>query len=141
MKTKQILSSACIYGSKGLRILIIVAALAQLSLGQPVPFFQSADFSISISPSQVVIPPGGTAEYTVTVISTSVAADLSFSITGIPPHSTATFTRESATMYLLTITTSRFGTPQGEYDFTVIASEGGMSASASAELIVYLAAS
>lgn len=137
MKTKQILSSVCIYGSKGLRALIILAVLAQLSFGQPVPVPQGADFSISISPSLVVIPPGGTADYTITVTSPSAAADLTFSVSGLPPHSTATIAMESATVYSLTITTTRF-TPQGEYDFTVTASEGGMSASASAELVVYI---
>ena len=142
MKIKQILSSAGIYGSKNLRVLIIVAALAQLSFGQSVPLSRSATssgFSISISPSEIIIPPGGNATYTITVTSPSVAS-VAFSVTGIPPHSTATISRESGTVYLLTITTSRL-TPQGEYVFTVTATSGGMSASANATLIVLVAPS
>lgn len=140
MKTKGTLSSACIYGTRALRALIILATLAQLSFGQPVPLSQSADFSISISPSLVVIPPGGRADYTITVTAPSAATDLTFSVTGLPPHSTATIAMESVTVYALTITTSRL-TPQGQYDFTVTATSGGMSASAGARLDVLLSAS
>jgi hypothetical protein len=50
-------------------------------------------------------------------------------------RSTAAITRNSGTVYSLTITTSRL-TPQGEYVFTVTAAGGGMSASANATLIV-----
>jgi len=143
MKIKQIFSSATVYGSKSLRALIIVAALAQLSFGQSVTLPQSATspgFSISISPSSIVIPPGGNATYTITVTSPSVSSGVAFSITGIPPHSTATFSMETGSTYSLTIATSRL-TPQGEYVFTVTATSGGMSASASATLIVLVASS
>lgn len=128
MKMKQVLSSTSIYG-KSLRALVIVAALAQLS-------FSSA-FSISISPSEVVIPPGGTANYTITVTGPSAATGVDFSITGLPPDSTATITRESGTVFALAITTSRL-TRQGEYVFTVTATSGDMSASASAKVIVLI---
>ena len=144
MKMKQILSFASIFsihGSRSLRALIIVAALAQLSFGQPVTLNQSATspgFSISISPSEIVIPPGGDATYTITVTGPTSSTGIAFSVTGIPPHSTATIFRESGTVYSLTIATSRL-TPQGEYVFTVTATSGGMSASASATLIVLLA--
>jgi hypothetical protein len=47
---------------------------------------------------------------------------------------------ESGSVYALTIATSRL-TPQGEYAFTVTATSEGMSASASAMLIVLLAPS
>lgn len=141
MKLKQILSSAGIYGGKNLRALIIVAALAQLLFGQAVPFAlgaTSSDFSISISPSEVTIPPGGTATYTITVISASTAiGSLDFSITGLPPHSTPTISMDSASVYTLTITTTHF-TPQGGYGFTVTATSGEMSASANATLNVIL---
>ncbi|HEY6348972.1 MAG TPA: hypothetical protein VI636_06140 [Candidatus Angelobacter sp.] len=143
MKIRQIVSSASIYGSKNLWALIIVAALAQLSFGQSVPLSRSAassDFSISISPSSVIIPPGGAAEYTITVTGPSSSSGVTFSVTGIPPHSTATISMESGSVYWLTITTTRL-TPQGEYVFTVTASSGRMSASASAKLIVLLAPS
>jgi hypothetical protein len=141
MKMRQILSSASIYGSKSLQVFIIVAALAQLSFGQPVIINQSATspgFSISISPSEVVIPPGGDATYTITITGPTSSTGVAFSVTGIPPHSTATISRESGTVYSLTIATSRL-TPQGEYVFTVTATSGGMSASASAKVIVLLA--
>lgn len=140
MKIKKILSSASIYRSKNLRALIIVAALAQLSFGQAIPLSliaTSSGLSISISPSQVVIPPGGTANYTITVIESTSSTDVTFSVTGIPPDSTATISRKSGAVYSLTITTSRL-TPQGEYTFTVTATSGGMSASASAKVIVLL---
>ena len=140
MKIKKILSSASIYGSKNLRALIIVAAMAQLSFGQAVPFSWSAtssDFSISISPSEVVIPPGGTANYAITITGPTSATGVGFSVTGIPPHSTGTISIESGTVYLLTITTSRL-TPQGDYVFTVTATSGNMSASANARVIVLL---
>lgn len=55
MKIKRVLSSAGIYGSKNLRALIIVAALAQLLFGQAIPLSRAAtssDFSISISPAE-----------------------------------------------------------------------------------------
>ena len=128
MKMKQVLSSTSIYG-KSLRVLVIVAALAQLS-------FSSA-FSISISPSEVVIPPGGTANYTITVTGPSAATGVDFSITGLPPDSTATITRESGTVFALAIMTSRL-TRQGEYVFTVTATSGDMSATASAKVIVLI---
>lgn len=140
MKIKQILSSGSIHGRKTLQALIIVAAMAQLSFGQAIPLALSAtlsDFSISISPSSIVIPPGGDATYMITVTGPAVATGVAFSVTGIPPHSSATIAMESATVYSLTITTSRL-TPQGEYVFTVTATEGTMSASASAKLIVLL---
>ena len=137
MKTKRVLSSAGIYGSKKLRALIIVAALAQLLFGQAIPLAASSDFSISISPAEVIIPPGGTADYTITVTGPTSTTGLSFSISGLPPGSTATISRESASVYSLAIITSR-QTPQGEYTFTVTAVSGGMSASASAKLIVLL---
>jgi hypothetical protein len=138
MKIKRILSSASIYGSKNLRALIIVVALTQLSFGQAIPLSLSAtssDFSISISPSQVVIPPGGTADYTITVTGPTSSTALTFSISGLPADSTATISQESPGVYALTIVTSR-QTPQGEYTFTVTAESGNMSASASAKLIV-----
>ncbi|HEY2116846.1 MAG TPA: hypothetical protein VGJ51_17245 [Candidatus Angelobacter sp.] len=143
MKIKQILSSAGFYGSKSLRALIIVAALAQLSFGQSIPLSlnaASSDFSISISPPSIIIPPGGNATYTITITGPTVSSGVAFSVTGIPPHSTATISRESGSVYSLTIATSRL-TPQGEYVFTVTATSGGMSASASATLIVLLAPS
>ena len=141
MKIKQILSSAAICRGKNFRALIVVAVLAQLSFGQSVLLSRSAassDFSISISPALVVVPPGGAAKYTITVTGPSSASGVAFSVTGIPPHSTATISRESGTVYSLTIATSRL-TPQGEYVFTVTATSGGMSASASAKVIVLLA--
>ena len=141
MKIKQILSSAGIYGIKTFRALVVFAALAQLSFAQPVPLSMSAvssGFSISISPSSIVIPPGGNATYTITVTSPSIASGVAFSVTGLPPHSTAMIAMDSATTYSLTIATSRF-TPQGQYVFTVTATSGGMSASASATLIVLVA--
>lgn len=143
MKIKQILLSAGIYGSKNLRALIIVVALAQLSFGQSIPLSRSATssgFSISISPSSIVIPPGGNATYTITVTSPTISSGVAFSVTGIPPHSTATISMESGSVYSLTIATSRL-TPQGEYVFTVTATSGGMSASANATLIVLVAPS
>jgi hypothetical protein len=143
MKIRRVLSSASIYGSKNLRVLIIVAALAQLSFGQAIPLSlgaTSSDFSISISPSEVVVPPGGTAEYTITVTGPTISTGLSFSISGLPPDSTATISRESASVYSLAIITSH-QTRQGEYTFTVTADSGGMSASASAKLIVLLSPS
>jgi len=81
MKIKQILSSASIYRSKSLLALIIVAALAQPSFGQLAPLSRSATssgFSISISPSEVIIPPGGAATYTITVTGPSTSVDSSF---------------------------------------------------------------
>ncbi|HZS28208.1 MAG TPA: hypothetical protein VFB76_13345 [Candidatus Angelobacter sp.] len=143
MKIKRVLSFAGIYGSKNLRALIIVAALAQLLFGQAVPLSQGAtslDFSISISPAEVVIPPGGVADYTITVTGLTATTGLTFSISGLPADSTATISRESATVYSLTVSTSR-ETRQGEYTFDVTANSGGMSASASAELIVLLSPS
>jgi hypothetical protein len=140
MKIKRVLSSASICGSKNLQVLIIVAALAQLSFGQAIPVSLSAtnsDFSISISPSEVIIPPGGTADYTITVTVPAASTGLSFAITGLPPDSTATISRESASVYSLAIVTSH-QTRQGEYTFTVTADSGGMSASASAKVIVLL---
>lgn len=143
MKINRISASASIYGSRGLRALIIVAALAQLSFGQLIPpalIATSSDFSISISPSEVVIPPGGTATFTITVTGPTSATGVTFALTGIPPDSTATISMESGSVYSLAIKTSR-DTPQGEYPFTVTASSGGMSASASAKVIVLIAGS
>lgn len=141
MKIKRIFSSANIYASKNLRSLIIVMVLAQLLFGQAIPLSlaaTSADFSISISPAEVVIPPGGTADYTIMVTGPTSTTGLTFSVSGLPPDSTATISRESATIYALAIVTSR-QTRQGEYTFTVTANSGVMSASANAKVIVLLA--
>ncbi len=143
MKIKQILSSAGIYAGKNFRAFIIVAALAQLLFGQAIPLSRgatSSDFSISISPAEVVIPPGGTADYTITVTGPTSTTGLTFSISGLPPDSTATISRESASTYSLAIVTSRL-TRQGEYTFTVTADSGGMAASANAKVIVLLSSS
>lgn len=143
MTIKPIWSSTNIYRNRSLRVLILVVALAQMSIGQSSRFFlsePSSDFSISISPSSVIIPPGGTAKYTITVTGPTITSGLAFSISGLPAQATPTIVMESATVYSLTITTTRL-IRQGEYVFTVTATNGGMSASANAKLIVLLGSS
>lgn len=137
MKVKQILSFASI---KNLRALMIVAALAQLSFGQAIPRSMTAassGLSVSISPSEVVIPPGGTADYTITVGPTTSTAAVTFAISGLPADSMASIAPEGGGVYSLTIVTTR-QIRQGEYTFTVTATSGDMSGSASAKLIVLL---
>ena len=85
----------------------------------------SGDFTVSASPSSQSVVQGGTASYTVTVAPLEgLSADVSLSVSGLPPDATATFSPAvipagsgSSTLNITTSSSSQFG----NYPITITA--------------------
>ncbi len=87
----------------------------------------AVDFSISISPPSVTLPPGGrTATYSVAVTRTGSFSDrVYFSISGLPAGTRGSFSPSSTRGNSSTLTVrTASSTPPGSYLFTVTASGG-----------------
>lgn len=99
----------------------------------------SLDFGISASPSSRTIGQGQAASYDVaTTLTTGTTQSVALSVTGLPSGATATFSPTSITptgsSTLLVSTTST--TPSGTFPLTIIASGGGITKSATVNLVV-----
>src|SRR5260370_41331272 len=103
-------------------------------LPTPVP-----DFTLTVSPTNQAVMPGGKAVYTVSTTSLfSFSGTVNLSITGIPSGATATFsstsisTPGSATVTFATTTS----TPVGSYLLTITGTSGALTHSVTANLVV-----
>lgn len=98
-------------------------------------------FSISASPSQMSISPGGTASSVITgSVTGGLNAAISLSVSGVPPNASATFNPvlipapgAGASTLSLTVDPS---TPPGAYSLTVTAKGGGSTQTATIALTV-----
>jgi len=100
---------------------------------------EAPDFELSISPSTRTISPGGSAEYTVSLIRTGgFASSVALSISGLPDEADGFFDPESIrgseTSELTIDTTSDIA--GGNYTFTVTGSGGGKTRTKTAKLVV-----
>ena len=87
----------------------------------------AADYSVSISPSSVSIPKaGGVANYTVTITRTAgFSSPVTFSVSGLPPGATGSFTPNPATANSSTLKVNvSSSTRHGTHSFTVTGKGG-----------------
>jgi len=100
---------------------------------------EAADFELSISPSTKTIAPGGSAEYTASLVRTGgFASSVALSISGLPDEADSSFNPESIrgseTSELTIDTTPDIGA--GNYTFTVTGIGGGKTRTETAKLVV-----
>ncbi|HEV2492793.1 MAG TPA: Ig-like domain repeat protein [Terriglobia bacterium] len=98
-----------------------------------------ADFSISATPSSPTISRGSSANYTVTVTAlNSFSGTVNFSVSGVPNHSTASFSPTSVSgsgnSTLTVLTTSK--TPKGTFTLTIKGTSGTLAHSTTVKLTV-----
>lgn len=116
------------------RVLLVLVAVSLL-LGGAVTGSSAVTtlpgFQITNTSGNVNVTAGGVASYTIGITRTRFTKAVSFSILGIPPDSTATFTPSSTTgnATLLKITTT-ISTPPGAY-FPIVTGRSGTFASSS----------
>lgn len=98
-----------------------------------------AGFSISVSPSSQTISSNSKTSYTVKISTLgSFTSRVTFSVSGLPPHTSGSFSPTSvvgAGTSTLTITASR-RVPSGTYTSTITATGGGQKHSAKMTLVV-----
>lgn len=97
------------------------------------------DFSIAANPASVLVNPGQSAGYTLTLGATgSFASLVTFSVSGLPAGATRTFSPSSLTppgTSTLTVTTSST-TPEGVFTLTITGTGGGLTRSKTVTLEV-----
>jgi hypothetical protein len=96
------------------------------------------NFSLSVNPTSVTVPrSGGTATYNVTIMRNGgFAADISFSVTGLPSGASANFNPSSTTGNSTTLRITVPGSSaRGTYPLTVTGTSGTISHTASATLV------
>ncbi len=97
------------------------------------------DFTLAVSPASQSVIQGNSASYTVTQTAVNnYAATVSYSVSGLPAGATATFTPASvATSGTTTLSVSTATTtPAGTYQLTITGSDGTITHTAAATLIV-----
>lgn len=105
------------------------------------PPLNPGSFSISASPSQISISPGGTASSVITgSVTGGMNAAISLSVSGVPPNTSATFNpvlipAPGAGASTLSLTADP-STPPGAYSLTVTATSGGSAQTAIIALTV-----
>jgi hypothetical protein len=109
-----------------------VAKFVQLTAAPP-------DFSVSATPSSQTVAPGNGTSYTVTVTpSNGFSGNVSFTVSGLPPGATATFTPPSVSgsgSSTMAVSTSS-STPMGTYPLTITATSGALTHSTQVTLVV-----
>jgi hypothetical protein len=123
--------------------LIAATCLLAAVLGATV-VYAKADFSISPSPTSQTVSAGQAATYTVTTARTNgFASTISFTATGLPAGTTASFTPSSLTTAdnssALKLQTSA-STPPGTYTPSITATAGNVTHTATVTLVVRAAA-
>jgi hypothetical protein len=97
------------------------------------------DFSVSATPPSQTVPPGSAASYTVSVSpGTGFTGTVSFSVSGLPPGATpsfspATVTTSGSTTLSISTTTS---VAQGTYSILISGTSGGLTRTSPATFIV-----
>jgi len=98
-----------------------------------------ADFALSASPASQSVSRGSSAIYTTTVTAMNgFAGTVTFSVSGLPPHSSASFNPSSFTgsgSSTLTVAT-RSKTPRGTYSLTITATSSNLIHKVTVNLIV-----
>jgi len=101
----------------------------------------SPDFSLSVTPSSRQVTRGASADYTLSVVpSVGFGGLVNFSANGLPAGSTASFNPPSVAgggSSIMTVTTGAT-TPGGSFPMTITASDGNLSHSTNATLVVSL---
>jgi N-acetylmuramoyl-L-alanine amidase len=93
-------------------------------------------FSVAAAPPSQSVVQGGSADYSVTVSRTGGFSDpVTFSVTGVPAGTTATFAPNPADSSTLTLATSST-TPAGSYSLTITGAAGATTHSTSVTLVV-----
>lgn len=94
-------------------------------------------FSLSVSPANLNVPAGTSGNYSVTINRVSFTGSVSFSVSGLPAHSSAAFSPPSTTGNSTTLTVSTAAsTTLGSYTLNVTGKSGATTATAPAHLTV-----
>src|SRR5437773_1197582 len=95
-------------------------------------------FSLSTAPASSTVLPGESTSYTATVAGTGATGTVTFSVSGLPSGTTATFDPTSVNGSGSTImnVTTGLTTPLGTYQLTITADNGGIVDRASVTLVV-----
>ena len=98
----------------------------------------TANFSLSAAPASSTVLPGESTSYTATVAGTGATGTVTFSVSGLPSGTTATFDPTSVNGSGSTImnVTTGLTTPLGTYQLTITADNGGIVDRASVTLVV-----
>jgi hypothetical protein len=98
---------------------------------------QTADFTISASPSSQTVLRGAGASYTVTIGSTNgFAGSVSLSVTGLPPKATGSFSpNPAAATSTLSVTTSK-KQGRGTFTLTITGLSGSLTHTTTVQLVV-----
>jgi hypothetical protein len=117
--------------------LTVTATSGSLTHTIGVTLVVSADFSVSVTPSNVTVARGSSANYTVTVSpGTGFAGTVSLSVSGLPRRASVTFspasiaTSGSSTLHVSTNRKS----PSGTFTMTISAASGGVTHTAQVKL-------
>jgi hypothetical protein len=117
--------------------LMVTATSGSLTHNVGVTLVVSADFSVSVTPSNVTVARGSGANYTVTVSpGAGFAGSVSLSVSGLPRRSSASFspasiaTSGSSTLHVSTNRKS----PTGTFTLTISAASGGVTHTAQVKL-------
>jgi len=95
------------------------------------------DFSVSISPSSVIVPTtGGTASYAVAITRTGgFTSPVTLSVSGLPSEASGSFSPTTGNLATLTVTVSPTETA-GSYVFTVTGTGESLTRTATATLVI-----
>jgi len=98
-----------------------------------------SDFTISATPGSRLVLPGGSANYSTTITAGSgFTGTVTFSVSGLPAHSSATFSSNSVNgsgSVTMHVTTGTF-TPLGSRQLTITGNSGGVTRSSTVTLSV-----
>jgi galactose oxidase-like protein/glyoxal oxidase-like protein/PKD domain-containing protein len=110
--------------------LTVTATSGALTHTAQVMLVVSGDFAITINPSSSTVHRGSSTNYTITVApGTGFSGAVTFSLSGLPRRSSATFTPKSVASSgssTMTVVTNK-NTPPGAYTLTVTATSGSIS--------------
>jgi hypothetical protein len=109
--------------------LTITATSGALSHTANVTLIVSGDFSIAVTPSNATVSRGSSAVYTMTVTPGSgFNGTVSFSVSGLPRRTNASFNPSSVTTGSSTLTVgTNHKTPTGTFTLTISATSGGLT--------------
>ena len=98
----------------------------------------TANFSLSAAPASSTVLPGESTSYTASVAGTGATGTVTFSVSGLPSGTTATFDPTSVNGSGSTImnVTTGLTTPLGTYQLTITADNGGIVDRATVTLVV-----
>jgi uncharacterized membrane protein len=98
----------------------------------------TANFTIAVTPSSQTVRHGSSTTYTVTIAGSGFTGTVSFSVSGLPSRTSASFSPSTVTgpgTSTMTVATNR-RTPAGTYTLTVKGTSGSISHSTTTKLVV-----